>query len=401
VLRASPRLEAVPTVSYEALRAIPGAVVVDLRSPAEHGQDHLPGAVNLPLLDDAERALVGTLYRASPEAAFGEGLAVVGARIVALVAEVGRLGEWRPPSEDLGGLFAAVTRGGLADLERSVAARAPSAPPERAVVLHCWRGGLRSRSVVAFLRALGLERAVALEGGYRAYRAHVLRELAAWESPPTFVLRGLTGVGKTLVLRELERLRPGWTLDLEGLAGHRSSILGMVGLEPVSQKRFDSLVCARLTAGFAGPAVVEGESRKVGDVTLPARVWAALQGGTNALLEAPLERRVEVLIGDYLARPANRAELRAQLPFIEGRLGTSHRGALVALLDGGRERELVQLLLERYYDPLYRHSERGRAYAARFDAGDPPRTAASIAEWIDQTLRRRSASPSRAWAPSS
>jgi tRNA 2-selenouridine synthase len=229
----------------------------------------------------------------------------------------------------------------------------------------------------------------------------VLSELAGWRAPPTFVLRGLTGVGKTLVLRALERRQPGWTVDLEGLAGHRSSILGMVGLEPVSQKRFDSRLCARLARGFAGPAVFEGESRKVGDVTLPSAVWAALQGGTNALLEAPLERRVDVLIEDYLARAENRPALRAQLPFIEDRLGAGARGALVALLDGGRERELVRILLQRYYDPLYRHSERGRTYAARFDAGDPERAAREIAGWIDQTLRHSSARPSRAWAPSS
>ena len=415
--RLSPALEAVPTVDVEALRALDGALgralgksggalVIDLRSPAEFAEDHLPGAVNLPLFDDAERALVGTLYRtASPEAAFGEGLRAVRAKIGELVAEVGRRACWTPPSDDVDELFAAVADGSLGDLERAVAPQAIAAPPERAVVLHCWRGGLRSRSVVAFLRALGLERAVALEGGYRAWRALVLRELGSWPAPPTFVLRGLTGVGKTLVLRALERLRPGWTVDLEGLAGHRSSILGMVGLEPVSQKRFDSGLCARLAQGCAGPAVFEGESRKVGDVTLPARVWAALQAGENALLEAPLERRVEVLIDDYLAQAQNRAALRAQLPFIEGRLGGSPgakwAGALVALLDQGRERELVRILLERYYDPLYRHSERGRAYAARFDASDPERAAREIAGWIDQTLRQSSARPSRAWAPSS
>jgi tRNA 2-selenouridine synthase len=404
--RLAPALEAVPAVEIETLSASSAAgqaaLVIDLRSPAEFALDHLPGAINLPLLDDAERALVGTLYRtASPETAFGEGLRAVRARIGELVAEVGRLAGWTPPSDDVDGLFAALADRGLGDLERAVAARPLGALPGAAVVLHCWRGGLRSRSVVAFLRALGLERAVALEGGYRAWRARVLRELEGWRAPPTFVLRGLTGVGKTLVLRALERLRPDWTVDLEGLAGHRSSILGMVGLEPVSQKRFDSRLCARLARGFAGPAVFEGESRKVGDVTLPARVWTALQAGTNALLEAPLERRVEVLIDDYLAHAGSRAALRDQLPFIESRLGASSHGALVALLDQGRERELVRILLERYYDPLYRHSERGRAYAARFDASDPERAAQEIADWIDQTLRHSSARPSRACAPSS
>ncbi|MHC4839308.1 MAG: tRNA 2-selenouridine(34) synthase MnmH [Planctomycetota bacterium] len=255
---------------------------------------------------------------------------------------------------------------------------------------------------MAFLRALGLDRAVGLEGGYRGWRRAVLDGLAGWCPPPTFVIRGLTGVGKTLVLRELERLRPGWTVDLEGLAGHRSSILGMVGLEPRTQKAFDSGLFTRLRASAEAPVVFEGESRKVGDVILPAPVWEAIQGGHNVLLEAPVARRVEVLTEDYLERPESRGQLREQLPFIEERLGrTKWRGKLVELLDAGREGELVELLLEHYYDPLYRHSEKGRAYELTIDSSDPAAAAARVAEWIDQTLRSNSASPSRAWARSS
>jgi hypothetical protein len=131
--------------------------------------------------------------------------------------------------------------------------------------------------------------------------------------------------------------------------------------------------------------------------------WDALQAGSNALLEAPLERRIDVLIEDYLGDPDNRPALRAQLPFIEQRLGpVKWEGALVALLDAGRERELVQVLLERYYDPLYLHSERGRDYGLRVDTSDPTAAAEELAAWIEaQTLRRWSASPSRAWARSS
>jgi tRNA 2-selenouridine synthase len=364
----------------------------------------------VPLLDDAERALVGTLYRRqSPQVAYDAGLAAVGERIAELVGRVAALAGWSPAADVLEA-FARATAGGLDALEHGLAHTRPATSLERPVVLHCWRGGLRSRSVVALLRALGLDRAVALEGGYRAFRRQVLEDLERWEAPPTFVLRGLTGVGKTLVLRELERLRPGWTVDLEGLAGHRSSILGMVGLDPVPQKRFDSSLHARLGAVGAlrpghggGPLVMEGESRKVGDAILPARVWEALQAGSNALLEAPLERRIDVLIEDYLGDPDNRPALRAQLPFIEQRLGpVKWEGALVALLDAGRERELVQVLLERYYDPLYLHSERGRDYGLRVDTSDPTAAAEELAAWIEaQTLRRRSASPSRAWARSS
>jgi len=213
----------------------------------------------------------------------------------------------------------------------------------------------------------------------------VLAELEGWQAPPSFVLRGSTGVGKTLVLRAIEQVRPGWTLDLELHAGHRSSILGMVGLEPCNQKTFDSRVAARLRAGFPGPCVLEGESRKVGDSIVPASVWRALKEATHLLLTAPVEHRVQVLIDDYLAQESSRDELRRQLPFIEERLGrTKWAGELVARLDDGREAELVEILLERYYDPLYRHSEQDYAYSAEFDTTDAQRAAERIVAWIEQ-----------------
>ena len=360
------------------------AVVIDLRSPAEFAVDHLPGAHNVPLFGDVGRAIVGTLYkRESPEAAFAEGRRRAGARIVDLTREVARLTGWEVPDADLAQRVEQMTQGGIEALDQAVEARAAELP-EQPVVLHCWRGGLRSRSVVAFLRALGLERAVGLVGGYKAYRAGVLEELGAWTHPPSFVLRGLTGVGKTLVLTELERLRPSWTVDLEDLAGHRSSILGMVGREPCSQKAFDSRLALRLRAGFPGPVVFEGESRKVGDAVLPERVWSALSTGVNIELTAPQERRVEVLKADYLVTDACRAELRGQLPFIEQRLGPRKwDGVLTGMLDADRVDELVGVLLERYYDPLYRHSESGRTNARSIDASDPARAAAEIAEWIE------------------
>ena len=269
---------------------------------------------------------------------------------------------------------------------------------ESPVVMHCWRGGLRSRSVVAFLRDLGWSDVVGLEGGYKGYRSAVRERLAASELPRAFCLRGLTGVGKTLVLRELERERPGWTVDLEGLAAHRSSILGGVGLAPVSQRRFESLLIERLQRGFPGPVVYEGESRKVGDIILPERVWSSLQGACDLELGAPLARRVEVLVEDYLAHPGNRGELESRLPFIENRLGPRKwDGVLVSLLREGREEELVEILLEEYYDPLYRHSEKrhaerkngaDREYARSFDTSDPRACAREIAEFIDSVVAR-------------
>lgn len=391
----------IPTVSArQLLDRIGGAadsertVVIDLRTPKEFAEDHVPGAINLPLFRNDERALIGTLYRReSPESAFQAGREVVAERIGELFASIAEAVGWDVPEVDLPASVLEMTRVGIAGLESHLVGAPVVDLPERSAVFHCWRGGLRSMSVVALLRLCGLDRAVCIEGGYQGYRRTVLEELEAYAGPETFVIRGFTGTGKTLVLRAIEELRPGWTLDLEGLAGHRSSILGMVGLEPVSQKRFESGLAARLrelTRRFpGGPLIVEGESRKIGDRVQPTSVWEALVGGTNILLEASPKRRVQVLIEDYMAVESSRAELRSQLPFLEKRLGpVAWKGRLVAMLDAGSIEELVEVLLELYYDPLYRHSEKSKDYALEVQMEDPRAAAAEIVAWIEARSAR-------------
>lgn len=372
-------------LALEAKRGQRPGAVIDLRSKGEFEEDHLPGAINVPLFDDVERALVGTLYRrSSPQAAFDEGRRVARSKIASMVEGIARAARREPPGGDLAARVDEMTAGGIEAMQSELELdRAATLPPD-AVLLYCWRGGLRSRSVAALLGKIGLERVAVVEGGYKAVRAAVVEEISSWTPPPAVVLRGWTGVGKTLVLGEIERLRPRWTVDLEGLARHRSSILGGVGLAPATQRAFETALVARIRDGFGPVLVVEGESRKVGDVILPPAAWRAIQGGVNVELVAAPERRIDVLVEDYLAHPRGRNELREQLGFIEQRLGEREwDGALVKLLDGGRERVLAALLLERYYDPRYRHSEQGRRYAARFDSTDPRGCAARIVEWIE------------------
>ncbi len=372
-------------VPADALLAAADACIVDLRSPAEFAEDHLPGARNVPLFDDLERALIGTLYvRRSPEDAFAAGRNRTRAKIQALMRELTGIAGRTMHETDLEARVDEFTAVGLRSLEESLVLERTSGVPAGALVLCCWRGGLRSRSLAAFLGRIGWEDVLVVEGGYKAYRRLVRERIEGWTAPRCFVLRGLTGVGKTLVLRELERQRPRWTLDLEELAGHRSSLLGMVGLKPCNQKTFESRAAKRLAQGFPGKCVLEGESRKVGDVVLPRTLWRALDCGTNLELVAPTERRLEVLISDYLAREENRFELGRQLAIIEDRLGArSWTGRLVGLLEARREEELVRILLQHYYDPLYLHSERRRRYDATFDATEPRRAAAEIVCWIE------------------
>ncbi len=378
-----PPLANVPVVCIEDVLEQPThGLVIDLRSPGEYAHDHVPGALNVPLLDDAGRALVGFAYtQESPGAGFQHGQALIEARIAELVREVAELAGWDAPELDPVRVVRAATQAGLEKLDDLVAPQPSSSLQQGAVVLHCWRGGLRSRSVVGLLRAMGLDRAVGLHGGYKAYRSLVIEELEQWSSRQTYVLRGLTGVGKTLVLREIERLRPGWTLDLEGCAGHRSSLLGMVGLNPVSQKEFESRVATCLRHRPVGPLVLEGESRRVGDAVIPEQVWVALDGGGNVLLRADIPRRIEVLATDYLAQPKALPKLRDQLIKVEERM----HGApdLPGLLDAGRIDELVKTLLTDYYDPLYLHSEVGRSYACEIDASDVSRAALDVVDWIE------------------
>jgi len=373
-------------------------VVIDLRTPKEFAEDHLPGALNLPLFKNEERALVGTLYkRDSPERAFSAGRELVAERIEALFRDIAEAVGWDLPGVDLPARVLEMTSAGIAGLEGGLEEAPVAALPdsdEPVAVFHCWRGGLRSRSVVALLVALGFERGLCLTGGYRSYRARVTEELEAWQAPPMAVVRGFTGTGKTLVLKAIERLRPGWTVDLEACAGHRSSILGMVGLAPVSQKRFESRLAERLRRVGrdrpGGHLVVEGESRKIGDRIQPKPLWDALQGGRNVKLVASVERRVDVLLEDYLATEGSRDELRQQLPFIEKRLGpVQWDGRLTGLLDRGEDRELVRQLLEHYYDPLYAHSERDQEYELEVQMRDPHEAAERIVAWLEGSEHAR------------
>jgi tRNA 2-selenouridine synthase len=391
----------VPMIGVEALLPPLGSVdecargsaptVIDLRSPAEFAEDHIPGAHNVPLFDDEGRAIVGLFYKQfSPDAAFQEARVLAVERIRSLVERIASLvgpalpAGWGDSADGLEKAVLEATSGGLQRLEQQLEGHRVGDLPSPCVVLHCWRGGLRSRSVVAFLRALGLESAVGLEGGYKSYRRHCMEQIAGWQAPRAFVLRGLTGVGKTLVLRALERLQPGWVMDLEAHAGHRSSLLGMVGLEPTTQKGFETRIFERMLAGYPQVVVFEGESRRVGDATVPESLWNAMQSAQNIELVASVERRVQVLLDDYLAEPAARPQLRAQLAVVEARM--EKKVPLVSLFDGGDEPEVVRQLLKHYYDPLYRHSERGKQYGLMVDADDSERAAREIASWIQERI---------------
>ncbi len=344
----------IPSLSFRKIQRLPGVRIVDLRSPSEFQRDHPPRAFNLPLFDDHQRAIVGTLWKKeSPLAAYQQGRAFLEKDLGGILSKL--LGEERMPA-DWQHQFQEISIG-LSEGMTSFQVEEEKTAPPNALVLMCWRGGMRSRSMVALLRRMGVPSVYLFEGGYQKYRRLVMEELARSQLPALLVLQGPTGVGKTRVLRQMEEREPGTVLDLEGLAQHRSSVLGAVGLSPVSQPFFETCLWERLQLMGPGPWWVEGESRKVGDVVIPEVLWSAMQKGTFVGLTASLDDRVAELGREYLANSGSRDELLAQLPFLEKRMGKKWVGQLESWLLNGAWKKVAEILLVRYYDPRYAHAD--------------------------------------------
>ena len=295
--------------------------VIDVRSPGEFAEDHVPGAVNLPVLDDAERAEVGTIYiQSSKFDARRIGAAYI-ARNVAAHLEgplKDRPGAWRP-------------------------------------LLYCWRGGQRSQAMGLILSQVGW-RTTVLGGGYRTYRRGVVARL--YEAAPSLdvvLLDGPTGVGKTELLARLAA-RGVQTLDLEALANHRGSVFGDLGSQP-SQKLFES----RLAAAMEGldpsrPVTVEAESSRVGERFLPPTLWGAMQAGRRVELSAPSAARVAALAHAYDPVAKDPERLRDLLVRLSGRHGRKRLEGWQAMAARGEVEPLVADLLAEHYDPAYRRS---------------------------------------------
>jgi len=300
-----------------------GALLIDARSPSEHAGETIPGALNVPIFDDQERARVGTLYKQQGNReARRLGVELVAPKIPALIRRV----------------------------EEALPDKAPP------VLVFCWRGGMRSRALVDFLNLAGIP-ARQIIGGHKAFRRYVLDffERGTWGR--LLVLRGLTGTGKTRLLHELEG--QGYpVLDLEGLACHRGSAFGAVGLDQQpTQKNFEALLWdAMRQIPVDGYALSEGESRHIGRLALPKRVYEALQVETSLWINTPLEQRIDIILEDYPAREAQAALFERPIKALTERLGKQKVESLMAYLERGEWRALVRELMVDYYDPLYRHT---------------------------------------------
>jgi tRNA 2-selenouridine synthase len=311
--------------SEAAARLAEFSQVIDARSESEYAEDRLPGAVNWPSLNDEERALVGTLYKqVSPFEARKRGAGLV-----------------------------------VANISRHIAREVVDKPREWQPLVYCWRGGKRSGVLADLLDQIGFK-VTLVQGGYKAFRTAVLADLPVLAHRLQYrVVCGLTGSGKTRLLQALGQ-RGAQVLDLEALAQHRGSVLGLMpGETQPSQKQFDMRVWNTLRHfDPARPVYVESESKKVGNVTVPESLIQAMRASPCLWVDLPIEERVDLLLEDYAWFVRDPEHFCARLQAL-----VELRGAAVVKdwqekVRAGRFRDVFRDLLERHYDPGYSASIR-------------------------------------------
>ncbi|MBB3192104.1 tRNA 2-selenouridine(34) synthase MnmH [Halomonas cerina] len=317
-----------------------GRVLIDVRAPVEFAQGSLPGAVNLPLMDDAERHQVGIAYKQQGQAA----AIALGERLVSGGLKAARVAAWR---------------------------RLVEAHPD--ALIFCFRGGLRSRLAQQWLCETGIDRP-RIRGGWKAMRQALCARIDAAAEQPLLVVGGLTGCAKTSLIQALDH-----GLDLEGCARHKGSAFGRHPLPAPSQIDFEHAMGRRLLE-LPGPVVVEDESRHIGAANIPLTFWRAMQMAPRVRVEMPLDWRLAQIhkdyiddlwavyrhhCGEWLGWALMRKQLALSLMRLKKRLGSARLARLQRLQAlafreherGNRQAHEAWLapLLTEYYDPMYRY----------------------------------------------
>lgn len=322
--------------------------LLDVRSPGEYAQGHVPGAISFPLFSDAERAMVGTIYKQqSRELALEKGLELVGPKLAGFMRE-GR---------------ALATQGQVA--------------------VHCWRGGQRSGSMAWLLRQGGLE-VQTLTGGYKAYRNWVLTELAERQYS-LLVLGGRTGTGKTKILQAL-RQSGEQVIDLEGLAHHKGSAFGSIGElpQPTVEQFENELHTALHGLDLRRRIWIENESHSIGRIYIPTLFWQQMQVAPLLNIQIPHRSRLQNLLDDYVK--TDKTELETAFIKLSRKLGGQHLKTALEALQRDDFAAAAEVAL-RYYDKTYQHgietSQSTRLRSLEFEDGDPLVIARQLIEMED------------------
>ena len=347
---------------FGATRRPPFDSIIDVRSPAEFAEDHIPGAINLPALSDAERAEVGTVYvQKSRFQARKLGAAMVARNVAHHIetALMNNTGDWKP-------------------------------------MVYCWRGGQRSGSFAMILNQIGW-RAETLEGGYRAYRRMVKKYLYDRRLPHRFILLdGYTGTAKTEILNRLGALGH-QVLDLEGLACHSESLFGALSRPQPTQKTFESQLAAALS-GFKPqrPVLVEAESSKIGARSLPPVLWQAMCAAPRLVIDAPLSARALYTLRTYHEIAEDTGRLRAQVDELRPFQPADRIAHWHDLIEKSDLLALIEDLMQHHYDPRYRKSRIAHSAGSgqfeglripSLDSAALARAAEAVGERLEATIK--------------
>lgn len=322
--------------------------IVDVRTPAEFDQGHIPGAYNIPLFTNEERVVVGTLYKhEGKEIAFMKGLDFVGPKM------------------------------------RSFVKAARKIAPNREVLVHCWRGGMRSGSIAWLLKSAGFETHT-LEGGYKAYKRHIRKSFD--NNAELIIVGGYTGSGKTDILKEVA-LFDEQVVDLEGIAHHKGSAFGHIGQakQPTTEQFENNLGKIWTHLNFTKPIWMEDESRSIGHVFQPENFYKRLRNANLIFINVPREARVQRLVKEYAG--IDQQALQDSLAKITKRLGgQNHKKALEAL--NKNDYATVADITLTYYDKAYSYGveqrDSSKVFVLNVDGDKPKETAKSMIDFYKE-----------------
>lgn len=308
-------------IDAEEIKSLRFDEIIDVRAPCEFEEDHLPGAINLPVLDDSQREVVGTIFKQSSP------------------FEARRLG-------------AGLVSGNISrHLDRHLADK----PKDYKPLVYCWRGGSRSGSMATVMQSVGW-RVHLLKGGYRSFRRYVCASLKTFfdQEPDLRIIAGLTGSGKTLLLGKLASVGE-QVIDLEGLARHRGSALGEEPSEAQpSQKRFENLLLQQCEAfDLSRPIFLESESSRVGRRQVPAQLWSLMRAAPVVEITTPLEARAAYLVKAYDHFVNDDALLRRKMELVRKLKSEAVFERWEEHLRRGDHAGFVESMLEHHYDPAY------------------------------------------------
>ncbi len=318
--------------------------IIDVRSEKEYIQGHIPGAINMPLFNDEERAVVGTLYKNSGrEASVLKGLELTGPKLADYVKQLHKITD------------------------------------QKKLLVHCWRGGMRSENMAWLFHVAGYEISL-LKNGYKAYRHFVRESLSNLTN--IVILGGLTGSGKTEILHQLEKMGE-QVLDLEKLASHKGSVFGGLGLpdQPTNEQFENDIFAVWRTFDISRPLWIEDESRMIGNVSIPDPLFDQMQRAVMVKAETSKELRIHRLVDEYSG--AGKKGLEKAVLKISEKLGGANTKRVLAAIEAGDFETVADLVLN-YYDKGYVHSvlkrENQTICAVTLESHDLVRNAALILE---------------------